>query len=196
MLISESKRLAKQQIKGNIGVLFVITLVVGLVGGAVGMIPIFGSLAGSLVVTPAFGLATLKIYLGMIQGEKPRVGDLFSQFGNFWAAFKVTFLVSLFTFLWSLLLIIPGIIKAFSYSQAMYILAEDPEMGALEAISRSKEMMKGYKLDLFGLNLSFIGWILLGILTLGIGFIWIIPYMSAAQANFYDQIKEEAVVEG
>lgn len=190
------KSLAKSQIKGNVGILFVITLLTGLIGGVAGLIPLVGGLIAAVVLTPAFSLAVVKIYLDMTAGQKPAVGDLFSQFSNFWGAFKVTFLVGLFTSLWSLLLIIPGIIKAYSYSQAMYILAEDPEMGALEAINRSKEMMQGHKMELFALGLSFFGWIVLGILTLGIGFIWIIPYMSATQANFHNSIKNGAVLEG
>ncbi len=192
---AELKRLAKQQIKGNIGILFVITLLVGLIGGLVGMIPV-GGLIASIVVTPAFALAQINIYLRLTKGQKPAVGDLFSEFSNFWAAFKVTFLMGLFTFLWTLLFYIPGIIKTLSYSQSMYILAENPEMGALEAISRSKEMMKGHKWELFVLNLSFFGWGLLGVLTLGIAFIWIVPYMNATLANFHNSINSEAVVEG
>jgi uncharacterized membrane protein len=83
-----------------------------------------------------------------------------------------------------------------SYSQAMYILAENPEMGALEAISRSKAMMKGHKWELFVLTLSFMGWLFLGVLTLGIGFIWIVPYMNATLANFHNSINSDVVVEG
>ena len=98
----------------------------------------------------------------------------------------------MFVFLWSLLLIIPGIIKAFAYSQAMYIIAENPEMNAMDALKRSEEMMKGHKMEMFVLGLSFIGWILLGMLTLGLLYIWLLPYMNATMTIFYNNIKPAA----
>ncbi len=185
----EMKALAKEQIKGHIGVLFLITLIVAAVSAVVGLIPKVGSLVMGLVVTPAFSIATVTIYLKLTQYMTPEVGELFSHFNKFWAAFKVTFLSGLFTFLWSLLLVIPGIIKAYSYSMAMYILAENPEIGALEAINRSKAMMNGHKMELFVLQLSFIGWHLLGAVTLGIAYVWVLPYINATTANFYNSIK-------
>lgn len=180
---------AKGQIKGNIGILFLITLVIGLISGVANMIPGVGALAMLIVLTPAFTLATTKIYLRLVKGTKPELGDLFAEFSNFWAAFKVTFLTGLYTFLWSLLLYIPGIIKALSYSQAMYIMAENPGITATEAIDRSKEMMEGHKMELFVLYLSFIGWALLCGITFGIAAIYVIPYMQATMTNFYNSIK-------
>lgn len=110
-------------------------------------------------------------------------------------AFKVSFFTTLFTFLWSLLLIVPGIIKSFSYAMAMYIWSENKEMGALEAINKSKKMMDGHKMDYFVLGLSFIGWILLGCITLGIALIYVIPYMETTMANFYNSIKDSEPVQ-
>jgi len=185
----ELKTLAKSQIKGNIGVLFVISLIVAMVSGLAASIPVVGSLALSLVVTPAFSIAVITIYLNLTKHMTPEIGELFAHFNKFWGAFKVTFLTGLFTALWSLLFVIPGIIKALSYSMAMYILAENPELGALEAINRSKAMMDGHKMELFVLELSFIGWHLLGMVTLGIAYVWVVPYISATTANFYNSIK-------
>lgn len=185
------KAMAKQQIKGNVAMLFVISLIVFLISLLANIIPLIGALASIFVLTPGFSLGIITIYLNMTKGQKATVSDLFSGFNNFWGAFKVIFLVGLFTTLWSLLFVIPGIIKSISYSQAMYILAENPEIGALEAINRSKQMMDGHKMDYFVLGLSFIGWILLGVVTLGIAYIWIIPYMSATLTNFYNSIKTE-----
>ena len=187
---AEIKNLAKQQIKGNVGTLFVITLVIALVTGALNIIPGVGSLASALIA-PAFTLATVAIYLKLTNGEKIAIGDAFAKLGQFWPAFKVTFLTSLFTALWSLLFVIPGIIKTFSYSQAMYILAENPNIGAREAIKRSMAMMEGHKMELFVLSLSFIGWGLLCGITFGIAAIWVVPYMNATMANFYNKIKGE-----
>lgn len=188
---AELKLNAKAQIKGNIGVLFVILLLISLISGALNYIPIAGALVSSLVVLPAFTLSIAYVYVKLVAGTKPEIADTFYGFKDLWAAFKLNFFVGLFTFLWSLLLIIPGIIKALSYSMAHYILAENPGMAAFEAINRSKAMMDGHKADLFVLMLSFIGWSLLGAITFGIAYIWIIPYMSATYVNFYNTIKGE-----
>lgn len=188
------KSMAKSQIKGNLGILFVISLLVGLITGAVGCIPLVGSVA-TVLLSAAFSLAMVNIYLNLTDGVKPEIGDLFSQIKNFWPAFKVTFLATVFTLLWSLLLYVPGIIKACSYSQAMYILAEDPTMGARDAINKSKEMMEGHKMEYFVLGLSFIGWAILGAFTFGILYIWLIPYMQTTYANFYKSLQTTPVVE-
>jgi uncharacterized membrane protein len=196
---AELKAMAKEQIKGNVGILFVITLIIAVLSGLataiLSLVPVFGSLAAMVIVTPAFAISILRIYLNLTQGKKPEIADSFSGFNDFFSAFKVTLLVGIFTFLWSLLFYIPGIIKGISYSQALYIVAENPGMGAREAISRSKEMMHGRKMDFFVLGLSFLGWSLLGVITLGIAYIWVVPYMQATLTNFYNDIKPVEVVE-
>lgn len=185
----ELKTLAKQQIKGHIGVLFLISLVFFGISALAGMIPMVGSLVMALVITPAFSIAMIVIYLNLTKNMTPEIGELFAHFNKFWSAFKICWLNGLFVALWSLLLVIPGIIKAYSYSMALYILAENPEIGALEAINRSKAMMDGHKMERFVLDLSFIGWHLLGAVTFGIAYVWVIPYISATTANFYNSIK-------
>jgi uncharacterized membrane protein len=97
--------------------------------------------------------------------------------------------VGLFTFLWSLLFVIPGIVKTYAYSMSMYILAENKGKPALECINESKAMTNGHKMDLFVLNLSFIGWMMLVALTFGIAGIWVLPYMNATMANAYQSLK-------
>lgn len=191
---AELKALAKQQIKGNIGTFFIMTLIVAAASAVVNLVPVAGSIAMVLVITPAFSIALVTVYLNLTKGIHPDVRELFNHFNKFWGAFKVTFFTGLFTALWSLLLWIPGIIKALSYSMSMYILAENPEMGALEAISCSKAMMNGHKMDLFVLQLSFIGWHLLGMITFGIAYVWVLPYISATTANFYNSIKTQPEV--
>ncbi len=188
------KSMAKQQIKGNIGILFGITIIIFIVGFVLGLIPMVGGLLSTFVVTPALSIAMVHIYLNMAKGIKPAVSELWAHIGEFWGAFKVTFLTGLFVMLWTLLLIIPGYVKACAYSQALYILAENPGMGAREALKRSQEMMKGHKMEYFVLGLSFIGWTILGVFTLGILYIWLIPYMSATMVNFYNSIKPSAPV--
>ena len=183
---------AKSQIKGKIGIRFLIALIIGLISGAagfiLGLIP-GGAILASIIITPAFALSTVRVYLMLLGNKTPTVADAFSGFDDFWSAFKVTFLVGLFTYLWSLLFIVPGIVKGISYSMSTYILAENKGKKALECIKESKEMTNGHKGELFVLVLSFFGWYLLGCITLGIAFIWIVPYMSATYANAYQSLK-------
>ena len=190
---AELKAAAKEQIKGKIGILFLITLVVALVGGLLNAIPGIGSVA-SLLLTPALSLSLVRVYLDLTKGGNPKVADVFSGLDDFWAAFKVNFLVSLFTMLWSLLFFIPGIIKGISYSMSMYILAENKGKSALECINESKAITEGHKMELFVLGLCFIGWALLVSVTFGIASIWVAPYMQATMTNAYNLLKPTAPV--
>lgn len=101
------------------------------------------------------------------------------------------FLMELKVFLWSLLLFVPGIVMAFSYAMTPYILEEHPEIGVWEASTRSREIMRGHRFDLFWLYLSFIGWVVLSILTFGIGMLWLSPYVSCSEIGFYNDLKAE-----
>ena len=116
-------------------------------------------------------------------------------FGNWPHLVWGLILMGIFEFLWTMLFIIPGIIKAFSYAMTPYILVEHPEMSANQAINESIRLMKGHKFDLFYLYLSFIGWGILSVLTLGIGFLWLIPYMETSQAAFYADVKASAMMQ-
>ncbi len=185
---AELKAMAKQQIKGNIGILFVVTLISAAVSLVGSYIPVVGSIAVALI-TPALGVGLCSIYLKLTKGIKPEISELFAHLKKFWYAFKVSFLAGLFVSLWSLLFLIPGIVKAMAYSMAMYIVADQPEMSAREALKKSENMMQGHKMEFFVLQLSFLGWYLLGAITFGIAYIWAVPYMSATVANFYNKIK-------
>lgn len=126
------------------------------------------------------------------EGDTGLVGNLFSQgFGNWGHIVLGQLLMGIFIFLWSLLLIVPGIIKAYSYAMTPYILVDRPELSVHDAIRLSGRMMSGRKLDLFCLHLSFIGWMLLCILTLGIGILFLSPYMMTAQAAFYQDVRSD-----
>lgn len=188
----ELKTAAKSQIKGKIGLLFIIALIISLISGVAGavlsLIP-GGGLVATIIITPAFSLSLVRVYLNVCAGKTPDVKDAFCGFDDFWSAFKVTFLVGLFTFLWSLLFIIPGIVKGYSYSMALNVLAENKGKPALECINESKTMTYGKKMDLFVLNLSFIGWGFVVALTFGIAAIWVVPYMQATMINAYNSIK-------
>ena len=115
---------------------------------------------------------------------------------NYWHKVWGMFLMGLFTALWTLLFIIPGIVKMFSYAMTPFILEENPDLTANEAIDRSRAMMKGHKFDLFWLLLSFIGWGILCAFTLGIGTLWLLPYMQTSIAAFYEDVKADYEVNG
>lgn len=117
-----------------------------------------------------------------------KLGTLLDYFPNWKNLLAAGLLQGLFVILWSLLFVIPGVIAAFRYSMTSYILAQNPEMPAMEAIARSKEMMKGNKWRLFCLHLSFIGWSILCKFTLGIGHLFLNPYRWAADAAFYNDL--------
>ena len=126
--------------------------------------------------------------LDLNDGEEVSLHTLFQYFPQWKTMLVAGFLQGLYIFLWTLLFIIPGIIAAYRYAMTSYILAENPEMGAGEAIDRSKELMMGNKWRLFCLHFSFIGWGFLCMLTMGIGNLWLTPYMQAATAAFYRDI--------
>lgn len=160
----------------------------------------FGGILGlaQFILGGVVQLGYSRFLLDMHDGKGAEVSDLFSQFDRFGDGFCLNLLRGIFIFLWSLLLVIPGIVASLSYSMAHFIMVENPNMTAREALRASKELMDGHKWDLFCLNLSFIGWILLCILTLGIGYLWLDPYMNAAHAAFYRSIRarEEVLEEG
>lgn len=135
-------------------------------------------------------LGYAKYNLNLVDGNNPRFSDLFSKFDCFGQGFCVQFLRRLFVFLWSLL-IIPGIVKNYSYSMAAYIAAENPDMSALDAITESRKLMDGNKWRFFCLNFSFFGWCILCVFTMGIGFLFLFPYMEASYAAFYREIVRE-----
>lgn len=124
-------------------------------------------------------------------GKETEFKDLFSKFDWFGTGFAQRFLRGLYTALWSLLFIIPGIIKGYAYAMTPFILAEHPELSASRAIELSEQMMDGHKAELFVLELTFIGWDILAGLTLNLGNIALNPYKNAAHAAFYRQLQAE-----
>jgi uncharacterized membrane protein len=128
-------------------------------------------------------------FLRLLRKNPQELGYLFQEFNS--RVYVTTLLTMVYTLLWTLLLIIPGIIKAYSYSMTYYVLEDNPELSGDKAIEESMRIMSGHKWALFWLHLTFIGWALLCILTLGIGFFWLVPYMNTAQAAFYEDIKAE-----
>lgn len=161
---------------------FVWEYIVYLILAAIVMVVVFFIL-GSIV-----GVGYAKFNLDLTDLKEPEIGTLFAYFPQWKTAVAAGALQALLIFLWSLLLVIPGIIARYSYAMTRYILAEHPELTASEALVRSKEMMTGNRWRLFCLQFSFIGWDILAVLTLGIGYLWLTPYMQAATAAFYREI--------
>ena len=150
---------------------------------------LIGSLV-ELVLTGLFAFGYMSYFLKLSRNEDVEVNELWSKTGMIGTFIVAAILISLFTTLWSLLFIIPGIIATYSYSMTLYILLDNPDMKVMDAIKESKEMMKGHKMDLFILQLSFIGWMLLGALLIFIPYLWLIPYMNITMCNFYNNLKE------
>ena len=208
----EYRARARESLNGNWGQAIGVTLVAGVLGAAVvgggvsinldeeivhllpdALLILLSSLAS---ISSVLGIAQLVIggtvqlgysqYLLKLHDKQPaEFKDLFSQFERFGQGFAQTFLRGLYVFLWSLLFVIPGIVKGYAYAMTPFIMADHPELSANEAITLSKDMMKGYKGELFLLDLSFIGWDLLCLLTLNLGQIALAPYRNAAYAAFY-----------
>lgn len=199
---------ARMQLKGNwgkpilVGVLYLLFVI------AISLISFFGAKTNShglftLAIIIVTSLVSGPIMIGLNifslkfkRGEQPGVGTVFKGFKPFWPSVGIYWWYKLWVYLWTLLLIIPGIVKSLSYSMSFYILADNPNVGVRNALKMSKKMMKGYKGKLFLLGLSFIGWGLLSVITLGIGFLWLVPYIRITAANFYHELKNESIEKG
>ena len=214
MSSSDIRQRARELLQGKWTIAVIVTFVAALLGGLVsgtgfslkididenlvqyvpefvlnylrGVVPVATVLGiVQFVIGGAVKLGHCRFLLNLHDDEPADIRDLFSQFDRFVDALVMNLLMALYTFLWSLLFFIPGIIAVYRYAMAPFILLENPGMSANEAITASKELMRGHKFDLFVLELSFIGWLLLSALTLGIGSLWVNPYASMAHTVFY-----------
>ncbi|CAM3650396.1 DUF975 domain-containing protein [Cohnella lubricantis] len=191
---AEIRAWARESLDGNWGKAVgatIIYLIAAMVIGSLNYIPFIGWIVELLLAGP-LALGFYAFFLGVARGEGLGVRAVFSGFERFVDAFLLCLLMGIFTFLWTLLFIIPGIIAAFRYKMAYYILRDNPEIGPLEAISQSKQMMKGHKWRLFVLYLTFIGWYILGSIPLGIGLLWVVPYITTAEAHFYEDLRSRS----
>jgi len=145
-----------------------------------------------LIAGGPFTLAISAIFLKLYRRGEFRVEEMFDGFKDFTRSLVAYLLMSLYIILWSLLLIVPGVIAAIGYSMTFFIMAEDPKIEAQDALRKSKQMMEGHKTEYFMLMLSFIGWFLLSCLTAGLGFLLLSSYSTMASAIFYQRIKGEA----
>ncbi len=160
--------------------------------------PAFYGLTGSAFLVSIFVLLPLSVGFTYafnalyVWSDSNLISNTFGYgFKIYWRAIAGSILASIFTFLWSLLLVIPGIIKAYSYALTPYILVDDPDLSVRDALRKSQRLMQGQKFNLFYLQLSFIGWFLLACVTCGIGFLWLIPYYQSTVAVFYNNLRNE-----
>lgn len=169
----------------------VATLVMGAVAGAASYIPVAGTILVALPVMYGYAIVMLNVF----RGDEVNIGGLFDGFSDFGRIVGTKLLQTIYTFLWTLLLVIPGIVKSYSYAMTDYILKDYPELSNNAAIEKSMAMMDGYKMKLFLLDLSFIGWAILCIFTFGIGLLFLKPYMQVAHAAFYEDLKAQLMEE-
>ena len=142
-----------------------------------------------MIIGGAVGIGYSNFNLDIVDGRKAKIGTIFNSFDQWKTGFVARLLCAIYTALWSMLFLIPGIIASYSYSMVHFVMAENPEMSANEAIRESKRLMQGNKWRFFCLQLSFLGWELLAIFfTAGIGLLWVVPYQQAAYAAFYRDI--------
>ncbi len=149
--------------------------------------PVLGVIIGGPLI---FGMT--KALRECVDGERWSFLHILHGFTDcFGGSMILGFLQSLFLSLWSVLLIVPGIIKHYEYSMAFYIQCEYTEKEAIDCLDESKAMMKGHKWELFKLDISFFGWYIVGALCLGVGILFVLPYHELARTNFFKQIMTE-----
>lgn len=195
----EIKNYAKEKLSGNLGSIWkilIIALGISLAAGVVfGILfskmdaDFLDSLLGILMMP--LGIGTTAFFVSLIENENFEAKDLFKYYHDFVKIIGVTVLMGLIVMLGYICFIIPGIILTLSYSLVPIILIKKPELGIVETLKYSREKMQGHKLDAFVLGLSFIGWAILGTLTVGILYIWLFPYMQLTFTKFYLNILGE-----
>ena len=167
--------LMSKNLKEELKVLF---LVLGIISGIL-------SIVVNILLQPAFYLGQQYVYLKVVREEKFSIKDVFYGFNNYKKAVKLYLIMMVYIIGGLILFIIPGIIMAYRYSMCFYILADEKDISVSECLKKSKEITSGYKMDLFLMDLSFIGWLVLSLLSLGILSIWLTPYMLASKTAAY-----------
>lgn len=186
MTRKELKQKALKTFKANywlhVGMNFLYALIIGALSA---------TFIGTLIIGGPISVGMMEFYKRADKNDNPSFENIGYGFNNFTNAMVGFILSTIFIMLWSLLLVIPGIIKSYAYAMTFYLINKDSSLSGQDAIKLSQKMMKGYKWKLFVLKLSFIGWILLDMLTCGIlGVFYVTPYMQQTTYNFYDMVYE------
>jgi uncharacterized membrane protein len=155
-----------------------------------GLCAAYIGIAAVIIVTPVIATGTALFAYRSYLGQKAGSEEMFGGFHNMGHVIGGVWWMILFQYLWTLLFVIPGIIKGIAYSMTPFILADQPEVGAQDALKLSMAMTDGHKSEIFVMYLSFIGWTLLGTLTFGIlDIFYVVPYMSLTLGGYYDELK-------
>jgi len=197
--ISTYKDRALENLKGNWGTAAIVTLVYFLIYEGINwLVGSFLSTASGAIFQLVWMAACLPLmwsymalFLDFTRGGSLEVGKLFAGYSDFGRVFGAYFLYMLVVIIGCICFIVPGIILALMFSQFIFIQKDDPTIGAIDSLKKSAEIMKGHKWELFVLLLSFIGWAILAILTLGIGLLFLEPYMMSTCAHYYEDLKKE-----
>ncbi|MBQ9641322.1 MAG: DUF975 family protein [Bacteroidaceae bacterium] len=184
------KNQALESLKGKWGNAVIAALIYFFIAGCISGTSSFTFGIPTILISIPMGWGFSIYFLRIARKEDVDVSSLFDGFKDYGRILLTGMLMALYGLLWTLLLIIPGIIKSYSYAQTYFILKDNPELRYNGAIERSMKMMDGHKMDLFLLDLSFIGWYLLCVLTLGLGLLLVIPYHYTAKAHFYEMLKQ------
>lgn len=198
---AELKAKAKSDLQGRYGEAIKLMLIYFLISFGCSFIVVFLGLNQenteilsdiiSIVVTGLLYFGYYSFFLKISRNEEVTYNELFKRADLFLPCIAIMILTSIFTFLWSLLFIIPGIIASISYSMVYFVALDNPDLSAMEVIKKSKDIMQGHKMDYFILALSFIGWSIVAIFTFGILVFWLTPYIEVTFANFYNEIKDK-----
>lgn len=193
-----TREIARQNLSGNWGLAVGVYIVFSLIVGATSSFAItpmlsIVSVVAMILITPPITLGYMLFNININRRKNYELGNLFVYFKvDYSKAMAIYWLKTAFIFLWSLLLFIPGIIKSYSYAMSEYLVINKIKDGPSEAITLSRELMNGNKWRLFCLHFSFVGWMLLSVLTFGILMLWIAPYMNVAETAFYEEIARKA----
>ncbi len=195
------KKSAKDRLKGKWGTAVLITLIYFLINGAfsaLGNIKETGFFFGlaSIFISAPLTLGMAVAFIVLVKSDSLVFENLFSGFKCYPKSLGMYLWTALWIVLWALLFIVPGIVKAIAYSQVFFIIADNPDVRVRDAMKISMRMTNGRKADLFMLGLSFLGWALLSILTLCIGFLWLVPYCQTTMANTYLKLREMSLQSG
>ena len=172
---------AKAKMSGKIGFILMAFILTALISTAFSVF--------SLVIVGPLAVGSAALYLNLWRGTNAKYDDLLEGKKQFGAAFLTYLLMTAEVLLWSCLFFIPGLIKSYAYSQVYFIRQDHPEMSAKEALRASEKMMDGHKMELFLLQLSFIGWHILAGFTFGLLYLWLIPYMQMTYVGYYERLK-------
>lgn len=202
---SELKSKAKESLKGKYGestklfllyifVCFGISIVISFISEIIKINELLTLILSIISMFVVYGLypGFYSFFLKISRNEEVSSNELFKHKNLFLVTIGATLLAGIFIFLGALLFIIPGIIIALNYALVYFVIVDNPEIGIMDVLNKSKQIMRGHRIDFIILNLSFLGWYILSYFTFGILLIWVAPYMMVTTANFYNEIKVQA----